>query len=213
MQHPAALAPPSKLNPHAVDLWFAACKSLPKDIRSARSQALRDYVASCDSAGLSPFVGPNVDPNPAIRNFLGKRRRLYVRYMDTTEFMKGVYVRKLTRNAYPTTYGFAIRIEGWVSLADPSVNWFRKIKSIPGWRFSLMWDKEHRYVLKLDPGLSIYVRNPVMGSQTSWYVGYEIHCPLSPNLPDLKSETILRVLWDSMAIQIRPKLSPPQRRL
>lgn len=213
MPKPAALAPPQRLNPHAVDLWFSACKSLPEDPRSARSQALRTYVALCDSAGLSPFVGAEVDPNPAIRNFLGKRRRLYVRYMDTTQFMKGVYVRKITRDAYPTEYGFAIRIEGWVSLTDKSTNWFRKVKSIPGWRFSLMWDKEHRYTLKLDPGITIYVRNPVFGSQTSWYVGYEIHCPIAPKLKDLKSETILRILWDSMAIQVRPKLTTPQRRL
>jgi hypothetical protein len=212
MDRPAALSPPSKINPHAINLWFIACKSLPQDVRSARAQALRTFVTLCDSADLSPFVGSDVDPNPAIRNFLGQRRRLYVRYMDNTGFMKHVYVRKITRDSYLTEYGFAIRIEGWVSVGDDKL-WFRKISSTPGWQFSLSWDNQHRYTLKLDPGITLYVRNPVMSSQKTWYVGYEIHCPITPSLQNYKPETILRNLWDSTMISIRPKGTLPQRRI
>lgn len=207
----SALLPPKGANPHAVDLWFTACKQLPQEDRLARAQALHKYVQLCDSAGLSPFVDSSVDPNIAIRNFLGKRRRLYVRYMDITGFMDNVRIRKITRDAYLTSYGFAIRVEGWVSVADP--RWFAKIKTTPGWRFSLAQDKEHRHVLKLDPGITLYVRNPNIRSPVSWFVGYEIHCPIIPRLPDFKSQTILSVLWDKMALAIRPKNTLPQRRL
>ena len=137
MSLPGALAPPKGINPHAIDHWFVACKNLPEDVRLARAQALRTFMQRCDSAGLSPFEDP-ADPNIAIRNFLGTRRRLYVRYADLTKFLKPLFVRKVTREAYLTEYGFAIRIEGWVrTVADPL--WFRHIKAAPGWRFSLTW--------------------------------------------------------------------------
>jgi hypothetical protein len=207
---PRALAPPKGANPHAVDHWFTACKNLPADPRLARAQALRKYVQLCDSAGLLPFAA-QADPNIAIRNFLGTRRRLYVRYADLTKFMKPLFVRKITRDAYLTEYGFAIRIEGWVRVSDPL--WFRHIKATPGWRFSLTWDKEYRYTVKLDPGITVYVRNPSNRSPTSWYVGYEIHCPVTPDLPDFKPATILKRLWDPIASSVRPKNTLPQRRI
>ena len=211
MSLPGALAPPKGINPHAIDHWFVACKNLPDDVRLARAQALRTFMQRCDSAGLSPFEDP-ADPNIAIRNFLGTRRRLYVRYADLTKFLKPLFVRRVTREAYLTEYGFAIRIEGWVrTVADPL--WFRHLKAAPGWRFSLTWDKEYRYTVKLDPGITVYVRNPFHRSPSTWYVGYEIHCPITPDLPDFKSETILRHLWDPIAASIRPKNTLPQRRI
>ena len=206
-----ALSPPPDVNPHAIDLWFAACKNLPQDPRLARAQALRRYVALCDSAGLSVFVDSNIDPNVAIRNFLGKRRRLLVRYFELTKFMDGITIRKIVRDAYPTANGFVIRIEGWVSTADP--RWFAKIKTTPGWRFSLAQDKQRRHVVKLDPSLTLYVRNPSLRSAISWFVGYEIDCPLTPNLRDFKSATILDALWTPIATSVRPKGTLPQRRL
>jgi hypothetical protein len=206
-----ALRPPPSVNPHAIDLWFEACTNLPQDPRLARAEAMRKYVSLCDSAGLSVFADPGIDPNIAIRNFLGKRRRLYVRYVELSKFFDGVRIRKITKDAYPTDYGFAIRVEGWVSTADP--RWFAKIKTTPGWRFSLAQDKQHRHYLKLDPGITVYVRNPNLRSPVSWYVGYEIHCPITPNLKDFKSETMLRVLWDTLAATVRPRGTLPQRRL
>lgn len=206
-----ALSPPKDINPHAIELWFAACKNLPQDPRLARAQALRKYVELCDSSGLSLFADPDSDPNIAIRTFLGKRRRLLVRYLENTKFMAGVRIRKITRDAYLTDYGFAIRTEGWVSVADP--RWFAKIKTTPGWRFSIAQDKEKRHVVKLDPGLTLYVRNPNLRSSVSWFVGYDIHCPMTPNLKDFKSATILKALWNNIATTIRPRGTQPQRRL
>lgn len=168
------------------------------------------FTAACAKAGLSPFVAVQ-NPNPAIRNFLAKRRKLYVRYMDLTNFMQDVRVRKIVKDAYLTDYGFAVRVEGWVTVADP--RWFAKVKTTPGWRFSLAQDKEHRHVIHLDPGITLYVRNPNIRSPVSWYVGYEVHCPITPRLPNFKPATILSTLWDPTAAVIRPKNTLPQRRL
>lgn len=210
MLSPGALKPPKGANPHAIELWFKACQRLPDNTRSARAQALRTYVSLCDSAGLSPFSDSDTDPNIAIRLFLSRRRRLYVRYLDITGVMTPVRIRKIYRDAYLTDYGFAIRIEGWVSVKDPL--WFREIQK-PGWRFSLNRDREHRYTVKLDPGITIYVRNPNIQNPNSWFVGYEIHCPLTPKLPDFKTQTLLKTLWDNTATIIRPTGTQPQRRL
>lgn len=210
MSYIGALSPPAGINPHAVDFWFTACANLPDDPRSARAQALHEYEVLCDSAGLSSFVGSDIDPNIAIRNFLWKRRRIYVRYVELTHLMDKVWIRKVTKEAYLTDYGFAIKVEGWIRVKDPL--WFRNIQK-PGWRFSIAHDKEMRYTVKLDPGITIYVRNPNIRSPNTWFTGYEIHCPLTPRLPDFKSKTILSALWIPTATMIRPKGTQPQRRL
>ena len=204
----AALAPPKGFNPHAVDFWFTACKNLPKDTRLAKVKAMHRYVRLCDSAGLSPFTDSN--PNAAIRNFLGNRRRLYVRFADITGFMQNVRVRKVSQTADLTDYGFSIKVEAWVQVPDPL--WFR-VTQKPGWRFSLAWDKEHRYTLKLDPGITVYVRNPSIRNPNSWYVGYEVHCPITPVLPVLTPNMILEYLWTPTSAKFRPKRTLPQRRI
>ncbi len=210
MLRPGALKPPKGVNPHAVDFWFTACKQLPDDIRSARAQALRTYVALCDSAGLFPFVNSDTNPNVAIRTFLDRRRRLYLRYVELTHLMDTVRIRKITKEAYLTEYGFAINVEGWISVTDPY--WFRHIQK-PGWRFSIAHDKRQRYTVKLDPGITVYVRNPNIRSPNTWFVGYDIHCPLTPRLPDFKPQTILKTLWNPTSTILRPKGTQPQRRL
>ena len=205
-----ALAPPAGINPNAIEHWFTACQNLTSTDRSSRLQATQLFVDACKAYDLSPFLDDN--PNPAIRHFLAKRRRLYVRYLERTGLMENVYVRKIQqREAYLTEYGFGIRIEAWCNVPDPY--WFRKIRATPGWRFSLTWDDEHRCNVHLDPGITVYVRNPSIRSPITWYVGYEIHCPLTPKLKVLDSQTILRTLWDPISLTIRPKGTLPQRRI
>lgn len=206
---PSALEPPDGINPDAIELWIRACSEVPSTGRSARVRTTKAFLELCTRAGLQPFQEAN--PNPAIREFLKHRRRLYVRYLGKTKLMDRVRVRKVTRDAYLTSYGLGIRIEAWSSV--PDAYWFRHLKATPDWRFSLMWDEEHRCQVQLDPGITVYVRNPNIRSPLTWFVGYEIHCPLTPKLRDLTSANILRSLWDPVALTIRPKGTLPQRRI
>lgn len=206
----SALKPPPGINADALDYWFAACESLRQAPDTGRAYVLQTYVRLCDERGIQPFSN-SVNPNPSIQSFLLRRRKLYVRYLERTGLMEGVKIRRApTKEAQLTDYGFSIRVEGWASVPDPY--WFRRIKATPGWRFSLNWDKEHRCVVRVDPGLTIYVRNPNIRSPLTWYIGFEIHCPIVPKLKVYKSQSIIRELWDPVSQSIRSK-ELPQRRL
>ncbi len=207
----APLKPPMNINPHAVDTWFEACEFFKDQPNSFRYSLLNKYVELCDARDQEAFSFNYTNPNPAIKNFLWRRRKMYVRYLERTGLLDNVKIRRApVKEAYLTDYGFAIRVEGWASVPDPY--WFRRIKATPGWRFSLQWDSEQRCVVRVDPGLTIYVRNPNIRSPLTWYVGFEIHCPLVPKLENYKGTTIIRELWDSIAQTVRTK-GLPQRRL
>lgn len=196
---PEPLNPPERINPHCLNQWFEACTKLPEDDKLAWKAAMHRYVQLCDAQGLLPFPGGVQNRDVAIRNFLGQRRRLFVRYVDQTNILVGIPVRKVTRKVKIDHTGFSINVEAWVTVEDP--NWFRKPKA--RWRFSFGWDKEKRFVNNIDPSLMIYVRNPALRAPNFWYVGYTINCPLEPDLKDGtlqdKENYVIRELWDPIS--------------
>jgi len=159
----------------------------------------------CDAAGLLPFVDGVVSRDAAIRNYLGQRRRLYVRYLDVTGLLTNIPIRMVKRKVHLDHTGFSINVEAWITVDDPY--WFRKPST--KWRFTRMWDKEHRYTCQPDPGLLIYVRNPTGRSPNFWYVGYTITCPIEPDLTSgslaEKESYILRQLWDPISKTFRAR--------
>ena len=199
---PGPLDFPHNFNPHAVNIWFAACVGLPSDTRSAWVTALRLYKAGCKSAGLLPFAEADQDTNIAIRNYLYTQRRHFVRFLNTTKLMVGLKVlHNLKREARVETYGFSIMVEAQMRITDPA--WMQTIFKLPaGYRFNRMRDSKRRYLLELDPGLIVFVYNQQITSPDRWYIGYEIRVPMQPSYStdvdmdmEAKSQFILDQLW------------------
>ena len=206
MEYPEALDPPKRVNPHCLDQWFAACKAVKKDdARSAWKAVFLRYVELCDSAGLLPFVDHPVATDAAIRTYLYKRRRLFIRFLEFTHLMKDIPVRRVYKEVTLDHRGFSIKVEAWIRVTDPK--WFKVFRG--RWAFSLNWDKERRYKVKLDPGMFVYVRNPAIRTANTWYMGYVITCPLEPdltqgNLHD-KTQYIWTHLWEPLSKAIRSR--------
>ncbi len=201
MDKATALDPPATLNPHCMDEWFEACSS--QDSRSDRRSVLHTYMQLCDSAGLLPFVDHVGNRDVAIRNYLAKRRWMFVRFLDVTKILVSIPILKVKRTVHLHPKGFSVNVEAWVKVEDP--RFFKKYRT--PWRFSLGWDKEHRYVLELDPGLHVYVRNPGIRMAGFWYFGYTVNCPINPDLTEgsLKDKEayILHQLWEPLSAYLR----------
>lgn len=207
VKYPDPLDLPTNLNPHAVDQWFQACRSLDQypDPRSAWRAAVGIYTDLCRSTGLSPFVGPK-DGNVAIRNFLYTRRRKLIRFLDTTNLMVGVPVlRQVKRDVRALPNGFTVRVSAQVRIQDPT--WVSRLTKFPfGYRFGLLRNKQRQYVLKLDPSLTVFVYNDQIAASHQWHIGYTVQCPIKPNYPagHDESQFILEQLWHPMMTKFRP---------
>jgi len=208
---PHPLEFPKDFNPHAVDIWFAACANLPTDRRLAWSTALHNYTEGCERAGLLPLL-KDVDINLAIRNYLYKKRHTFVRFLNVTKLMQGRKIlRAITREVHVEPYGFSITIEARIREDDPT--WYRKLWRLPlGYRFQIQKELG-RTVLHLDPGLTVYVRNPMISIPHRWIIGYTIRCPLFPNYdgPLSEDEFILHQLWEPLMNSYRPFKTQPLR--
>lgn len=207
---PGPLDFPSNFNPHAVNIWFAACSQLPTDIRSAWVQALHEYKAGCAEAGLIPFVDPSADTTTAIQNYLYEQRQKIARFLTKTQLTRGLKaIRNLNRSAALESYGFRIEIIGQYRISDPT--WVQSLFKLPGgYRFSRM-RTEHRYELALDPGLVFFAFNEGTLSPDRWHLGYRVLCPLVP-LYDEGTDAeawILDKLWRPLVNTYRARdLSP-----
>jgi hypothetical protein len=190
-----ALDPPKGLNPNAIEIWFKVCAS---DYRLATKDLLKEYVEACNRAGLYPFVEPSHDSNVAIRNYLYKRRRKFVRFLDFTKLMVGLpIIRLIKRNAFTLPNGFGITISCQLRIEDPT--WVRKLAHLGGgYRFPLMRDRFRRYVLDLDPGICVFVYNDMINAPNLWHIGYTIICPIVPDYEGMehyKHDYVLQHLW------------------
>jgi len=219
---PGPLDFPHNFNPHAVNIWFAACSGLPSDTRSAWVTALQRYKEGCKSAGLLPFVMPEADTNIAIRNYLWTQRRHLVRFLNVSRLMRGLSPwHNLERHARIESYGFSILVQAQFKIEDPE--WHTRLFRMPGgYRFSRIRDSERRYRCELDPGLLVFVYNRETLNPRQWFIGYEIRAPLVPVYtpgmntgPDLraKEQFILDELWKPLMNTYRARDSTGVRHL
>jgi len=177
---PGPLDFPRNFNPHAVAIWFAACRSLPQDTRSAWTTAIARYRAGCKSAGLSPFVDPKQDTDIAIRNYLFMQRTVFVRAMNVTGLTRDLKVIRLVhRECRVEPYGFSLIVSVQFQMDDPT--WIKSLFRLKGgYRFSPARDVHRRYCMELDPGLTVFVYNDSINGPRRWHIGYEIKCPIAP---------------------------------
>jgi len=198
-----ALSPPKNINPHAIELWFDACKN-PE---LATEDVLSVFTEACHAANLYPFVAPNTDSNVAIRNYLYRRRNKFVRFLDWTKLMVGLpIIRLIKREVNLEEHGFSITVSCQLRIEDPT--WIKKIFRFRPQRFPIMRDKLRRYVLQLDPGLKVFIYNEMISASNRWHIGYTIYCPLDPSyagFTNYKKEFILDHLWKPLMTKRRAR--------
>ena len=201
---PSPLNFPKVFNPHAVDLWFAACaKTDPKSV-GAWTQVLKDFTHLCARADLDPYY--KGEWNSAIQHFLWTRRRHFVRYADLTKLVQGVKVIRLIHRAVDFThFGFELTISAQCHIPDPT--WMKRLFNLgPAFRFSKLRDSQRHYVRHLDPGLEVFVYNDTITGVDQWHIGYVIKCPLMPETHGQdKKQYVLDQLWGPIRSKIKPR--------
>jgi hypothetical protein len=205
---PTATSFPLSFNPNNQSLWYEAVHRLEPsgDAQTDWALTIREYIKLCQDRGVFPFQNVHLQQrNDQISDFMRERRRAFVDFIDSAKFFDGVKVRTTKREVTVTDTGFVLTVTATAYIKDPSFEQWLQQSPIPN--FTLIADRRHSRVLH--PGLRMFAENE--GSNSSWNIGYEIVCPIYPDLPDhhtpSKAEIenfVLSVLWMPLLRSIRP---------
>lgn len=208
---PTADTFPLSFNANAKNEWNQAVQELiPRGIAATDwGQTLRRYVQLCEDHNVFPFQTFQQSRNDAIQDYLRDRRRQLVRFIDTNDFFKGITIRSTHRNVKASDTGFVLTVYAKAKITDPTfIQW---IKKAPAPRFEITKDAQNRWVRHITDGLLMYVENEAPNLEERWHIGYEIMCPMFPELPNnhvpSKQEIenfILQILWMPLIKSMRP---------
>lgn len=208
---PTAQTFPLAFNVNNVLHWKAACAELipSLDTRYDWASTIKRYVELCTENGVFPFSTLHQSRNDQISEFLTERRRAFVKFINMTGLLEHVYLKATHRLVSATDAGFVLRVHGEAIIEDPTYTTF--LQQIPYPKMLLRTEDSH-YVRQLMPGLEIFAYNEYARSMKQrWIVGYEISCPIFPDLPNHPTPTkaeierfILDILWMPLLRSMRP---------
>ena len=191
--------------------WNAAVQNtvMGEDPMDDWGRTIKEYVRLCTHRGVYPFQNLHESKNDQIVDYLRERRREFVRFVNRTDFFSSITLRTTHRRVTATDSGFMLTVYAKTLNTDPSfIKW---LQEIPFPRFDLV-RKDGRYKKHLINGLEVFVQNDGADNMTDrWIVGYDIHCPMYPDLPTnhtpSKAEIerfVLDVLWMPLLRSMRP---------
>jgi len=173
------------------------------------SVAIRRYVDLCMVHDLFPFQNVSQSRNDQISTYLTERRRAFVKFVNLTDLFGNLFIKSTTREVKVTDKGFVLTVNADVNVKDPTfVEW---LKRTPYPKFQLDTLNGH-YRRQLMDGLTLFAYNDYSRSMDQrWHLGYEIVCPIFPDLPtnQLPSKAeiekfVLDILWRPVMMSARP---------
>lgn len=208
---PTAETFPLAFNPNNKSVWEQAVHELvPSEPALDWVTAIQRYVALCEAQGVYPFQSVQQSRNDRIVDYLRERRRAFVKFIDYTNFFDVVKLRTTDRKVVITNTGFVLTVTGTANITDPS---FEKwLIEMPYPRFDLV-KQDGRHWKTLQTGLRMFAyRDHGSNSPERWVIGYEITCPIFPDLPDIHipskqqlEKFVLDILWLPILRSTRPK--------
>lgn len=163
--------------------------------------AVRKYVDICEQRDVFPFQNVHVNRNDSIADYLRERRAAFVQFCEAVEFFSDMKVRDTQRKVTMTDSGFLLRGEATVRISDPSFDQWLQQKPA-------MQAVNNRFSRSLMSGIDVFAEH---GESDVWTLGYEIACPMYPEVPDspLPSRAtlenfLLSVLWMPVLRCMRP---------
>jgi hypothetical protein len=208
---PTARGFPPAFNQNNASLWVQAVQELEpgKHAESDWGRTIRRYVDFCEARGTYPFQSVHESRNDAISDYLRNRRRAFVKFVNNSNFFESIKLRTTERKVSVTEHGFILTIEGHAWIEDPSFEKWLTMRPSPS--FDLV-AHEGRHTKTLMDGLTMFAyTDHGSKSPVRWRIGYEISCPMFPDLPDKhlpsKAEIedfILKVLWLPILRGARP---------
>jgi len=206
---PTADAFPIAFNPNNKAEWATAVHSIEVtgEAQTDWGLAIRQYVQLCQARGVFPFQNVHLARNDQISDFMRERRRSFVNFIDQSQFFENVKIRTTERHVTVTDVGFVLTVTATAYIKDPSFgNWLTQTP-IPN--FSIVGKDQHSRIL--EQGLRMFANADDIDKQ-SWNLGYEIVCPIYPDLPDQHTPSkaeienfVLKILWMPLLKAVRPR--------
>lgn len=203
---------PPTFNQNNQSLWATAVQELIPSNSASRDWGLtiKRYVSLCEAWGVYPFQNVRQSRNDQISDYLRERRRAFIHFVNSSNFFGNIKLRTTERSVRTTESGFVLTIVGHAYIDDPS---FEKwLIQMPYPRFDLV-KHEGRHTKPLMEGLTMfaYAEHQATRSPTRWIIGYDIVCPMFPDLPDKHlpsraeiEDFVLRILWMPVLRGMRP---------
>lgn len=208
---PTAETFPLAFNQNNKSLWEQAVHELiPKEPVLDWIAAIQRYVSLCEEHGVYAFQSVQQSRNDQIVDYLRERRRAFVKFIDFTSFFESIKLRTTDRKVVITNTGFVLTVTATANITDPS---FEKwLIQMPYPRFELV-KHEGRHWKTLQAGLRMFAyRDHGSNSPERWVIGYEINCPIYPDLPDIHlpskqqlEKFVLDILWLPILRSTRPR--------
>ena len=195
---------PLAFNPNNKSVWQAAvqlAEPSSSDPATDWVMAVRKYVDLCEQRGVFPFQNVHINRNDQISDYLRERRKSFIDFCSACEFFSDMKVRDTKRNVTMSDSGFLLRGEAIARITDPSFNqWLQQKPALRG--------DSKRLARSLMTGLDVFAES---GESDIWNLGYEIACPIYPDIPDqaLPSRAtlenfVMSVLWMPVLRCMRP---------
>jgi len=199
---PTAKGFPTAFNSNNQSVWEQAVQETEasKSAESDWGRTIRRYVDLCEARGVYPFQNVHESRNDQITDYLRDRRRAFVKFVNNSNFFENIKLRTTDREVKVTDGGFILTIVGHAYIEDPSFEQWLTTRPSPS--FDLVVH-EGRHTKSLMDGLTMFAYTERRAkSPIRWIIGYEIVCPMFPDLPDKhlpsKAEIenfVLSVLW------------------
>lgn len=194
---------PLAFNPNNKSVWEGAVQLIDPTGTPATDWvlAVRKYVDLCEQRGVFPFQNIHINRNDAISDYLRERRASFVEFCESVGFFSDMKIRDTQRKVTMTDSGFILRGEAIARISDPSfAQW---LEQKPALRKT-----NDRHTRSLMTGIDVFAEN---GESDIWNLGYEIACPMYPDVPDapLPSRAtlesfVMSVLWMPVLRCMRP---------
>jgi hypothetical protein len=208
---PKGTSMPLAFNPNNTGIWAYAVDMLsptPGQPYQDWSFAIKNYLDLCEKRQRFPFQDIHEGNNDKITAFLKERRAAFVKFVNQVDLFETLTFKSTHHKVTATDRGFILEVYAQAFLNDPSfLEW---LTHSPMPHFSPRSDKGE-WRRPLMDGLSVFVRNEQFDLKTRWQIGYDISCPLYPDLPNngtpSKSEIekfILDVFWMPILRTMRP---------
>lgn len=208
---PTADGFPPVFNPNHRTIWDRVVQEMPHSGNTMKDWglAIRDFVDACEAQGSYAFVTFHQNRNDMIVSHLQARRRVFVKFVNHTDFFKDVYLRTTHRKVAMTDTGFTIIVYAEAIIDDPTfVQW---LQQMPYPKLQLQTNTG-RYIRTLMDDLEVVVENDYNRNMSQrWRIGYEINCPIFPDVPGNPTPSkgelerfVLDVLWMPLLRGMRP---------
>lgn len=203
---------PMAFNPNNQGIWAYSVDMLEKLHPGQPLQdwtlAIKNYIDLCDKRQRFPFQDIHEGNNDKIMSFLKERRAAFVKFVNQVDLFETLTFRSTHHKVTATDRGFILEVYAKALMNDPSFLQWLTHTPLP--HFSPR-SANGEWRRQLVDGLSVFVRNETFDQKQRWEIGYDIACPMYPDLPNNGTPSkadiekfILQVFWMPLLRQMRP---------